>query len=282
MPVLSELYFYPIKSCAGIALREATLTAAGLMSGDVHDREWMVVDTDGVFMSQRTCPRMALITPQISDGILELHAPGLTPLSIALDLAASTAPMIRVQVWDDVVDAQNCDTATANWLSTALGLPCRLVRFPPSARRLASMRWTQGKEAPTRFADAFPLLIISQAALDDLNQKLIAQQRAALPMNRFRPNLVLADTGAFDEDYAATISIGDALLKPVKPCVRCNIPSVDQATAIIGADPLDILQTYRANPLMDGGITFGMNAMVLAGEGSLLTVGQPVEIEFDF
>lgn len=283
MPTITELNFYPIKSCAGIALREAVLTPAGLASEHIYDREWMVVDLQGEFMTQRAHPTMAQITPRIKGDTLELRAPGMLRLEIPLDLPdPDEAPTIAVRVWDDTVNAYDCDDITATWFSKAIGVPCRLVRFHPQAKRVANREWTGGVEAPTLFADGYPVLIISEASLRDLNQKLQAQGRAALPMNRFRPNLVIDGIEAFEEDYAESIVIGGASLRPVKPCTRCPIPSVDQATGLVGPDPLDILQGYRANAKLDGAIAFGMNAIVLEGEGQILRVGQEVDVTLAF
>lgn len=283
MPILTELHLYPIKSCAGISLREATLTAFGLRSGQISDREWMVVDADGRFLTQREHPAMARIVPRITHETLDVQAPGMTALRLPLDAVAWGAPGTVVEIWDEKLSAHDCGAAAAAWFSTVLGKSCRLVRFSPQVRRLANPVWTHGTQVPTRFADGYPLLVISEASLDDLNQKLQACGRAALPMNRFRPNIVLGETGAFDEDYAATISVGDiACVKPVKPCPRCPIPSIDQVSGEIGPDPLDILRTYRVDARLQGAITFGMNAMVIAGDGAMLTVGQPVELEIAF
>ncbi len=283
MPVLTELNLYPIKSCAGISLRKATVTAIGLMSGGIHDREWMVVDSDGNFLTQREHPAMARITPHLKTDTLLLHAPDMAPLEIPLNLPDSDdAPTLNVKVWEDTLKAYDCDETTATWFSKAIGVRCRLVRFHPHAKRVANSKWTGGSDVQTLFADGFPMLIISEASLDDLNQKLIAQVRMPLPMNRFRPNLVIAGIDAFEEDYAASIQIGDARLQPVKPCPRCPIPSVDQTTGIAGPDPLDILQHYRANPKVDGAITFGMNVILLEGEDNVLEVGQEAAIELAF
>jgi len=283
MPILTEINLYPIKSCAGISLREATLTNAGLMSDFIYDSEWMVVDAQGQFMSQRDYPKMALIAPRIKGDTIELRAPGMLRLELPLDLPdPDEAPSLEVRIWDDAVKAYDCDDTTAAWFSNAIGVPCRLVRFHANAKRLASAEWTGDVQAPTLFSDGFPVLVISQASLDDLNQKLLAQGREALPMNRFRPNIVIGDVGAFEEDYASSLRIGDTLLKPVKPCERCNMPSVDQSTGLAGDDPLDVLQTYRSNPKLDGAITFGMNAIVLEGDGQMLRVGQYVEVELNF
>lgn len=283
MPILTELNLYPIKSCAGIALREATLTEAGLMSEQIYDREWMVVDANGRFLTQRDYPRMALIKPKIRAETLELRAPGMLSLEVPLGLPApEDAQLIEVQVWKDTVQAYDCDETAATWFSNFLDTPCRLVRFHVDAKRVADSKWTGGAEVSTMFADGFPVLVISSASLADLNEKLVAQGRAALPMNRFRPNVVVDGIAAFEEDFAAAIRIGEAELKPVKPCPRCSIPSVDQASGERGPDPLDILRAYRANPKVDGGITFGMNAIVGAGAGTLLRVGQEVGVELAF
>jgi len=283
MPILTELNLYPIKSCAGIALREATVTPAGLMSEQIYDREWMVVDAQGSFMTQRAYPKMAQIVPRIKADTLELRAPGMLRLEIPLGLPdPDDAPTLNVNVWDDSLQAYDCDETTATWFSKFLGTPCRLVRFHAYAKRMANARWTGDVDAPTLFSDGFPMLVISEASLADLNDKLKTQGRTALPMNRFRPNIVINGTEAFDEDHADTIAIGAAKLKPVKPCARCTMPSVDQGSGEIGPDPLDILRSYRANPRIDGGIAFGMNAVLLEGENQVLRVGQEVAVSLAF
>lgn len=283
MPTVTELNLYPIKSCGGIALQEATMTSAGLMSEHIYDREWMVVDSRGKFLTQREYPKMATIKPHINADTLELRAPGMLRLQIPLDLPdPDKTQILNVQVWDDNLKAYDCDEMTAAWFSNALGVPCRLVRFHAEEKRIANPKWTNGIEATTLFSDGYPMLVISEASLADLNEKLTVRGREALPMNRFRPNIVIGGTGAFDEDYAESITIGDAILKPVKPCPRCPIPSVDQSTGQIGPDPLDILQSYRANPKVDGAIAFGMNAILLAGEGQTVRVGQDVNVEIGF
>jgi uncharacterized protein YcbX len=194
MPILSELTLYPIKSCAGISLREAVLTSTGLMSEQIYDREWMVVDADGEALTQREFPKMALIVPRIKSDVLEVRAPGMLRLEIPLGLPhPDDERLLRVRVWEDEVAAYDCDEMIATWFSKAIGTDCRLVRFHPEAKRLASTTWTDGVEVPTFFSDGFPMLVIGTGSLADLNEKLVAQGRAALPMNRFRPNLVFAD-----------------------------------------------------------------------------------------
>src|SRR5690606_11909912 len=143
MPILAELNLYPIKSCAGITLREATLTPAGLMHERIYDREWMVVDPDGEMLTQRDFPKMALIVPRIRGDMLEVKAPGMLRLDIPLDLPhPDDQRLLRVRVWNDEVDAYDCDETIATWFSKAIGTDCRLVRFHPQAKRLASTKWT--------------------------------------------------------------------------------------------------------------------------------------------
>ena len=259
------------------------LTHSGLMSEHVFDREWMVVDAQGRFLTQREHPRMALIEPSIKATTLELRAPGMLRLEIELGLPhPQLAPMLEVQVWDDSVRAYDCDDVTATWFSNAIGVPCRLVRFHPDVVRATSTTWTNGIAAATMFADGYPVLIAGSASLDDVNDKLRAAGREALPMNRFRPNLVIGDIGAFEEDYAAFLQFGATVLTPVKPCSRCPIPSVDQATGVPGPDPLDVMHGYRAKPELDGAICFGMNAIVTDGGDERIVVGQDIGFELAF
>jgi uncharacterized protein YcbX len=283
MAILSELILYPIKSCAGVSVREATLTSAGLSVDAVYDREWMLVDEAGLCLTQREHPRMALITPRIKSDTLELRAPGMLRLEIPLGLPAPGEERTReVTVWDDKVMAYDCDDITAAWFSNAVGVPCRLVRFHAGATRFASAKWTGGVAAPTLFSDGFPILLVGSASLADLNEKLTAAGRDAIPMNRFRPNMVVDGIEAFEEDYADTFVLGEAHLKPVKPCPRCPMPSVDQATGVPGPDPLDILRTYRTKPAMDDAICFGMNSIVTQGDGQRVHVGQVVTMNLAF
>jgi uncharacterized protein YcbX len=283
MPTLSALTLYPIKSCAGISLQEATLTREGLMSEQIYDREWMVVGPDGVCLTQREYPRMALIVPQLKASTLELRAPGMLRLELELGLPdPDLAPTLTVQVWDDTVLAYDCDDTTAAWFTAAIGTPCRLARFHAKATRAVSEKWTRGASATTLFSDGYPVLIAGTASLDDVNQRLRAAGRDAIPMNRFRPNVVIDGIEAFEEDYMESFAVGEAVLAPVKPCSRCPMPSVDQATGSFGPDPLDLMQSYRAKPELDGAICFGMNAIVTEGAGQRLRVGQEVVANLAF
>jgi uncharacterized protein YcbX len=281
MALLTHLLLYPIKSCAGIAVRSATVLASGLSARGVHDREWMLVTEDGQFLTQREHPRMALIRPLPDGDRLCIHAPGMDELALPLAWEES-APKRVVKIWDDTVEVADCGDAAAGWFSAALNAPCRLVRFRPDVVRPTSTKWTNGVEAQTRFADGYPLLLIGQASLDDLNARLVAAGRQALPMDRFRPNLVVDGIDACEEDFLATLTVGAVEIRPVKPCARCPIPSIDQKTGMPGPDPLDILQTYRANPRMEGAVCLGMNCIVTAGAGSELHLGQELVTEIAF
>lgn len=281
MVTLSELVLYPIKSCAGLSVPEATLALDGLSANGINDREWMVVTREGLFLTQREFPRMATIVPRIAGDELVVEAPALPPLRLPLPHDAA-APSLEVLIWDDHVLAADCGDNAAAWFSDAVGAPCRLVRFRPDVVRPKISPWTGGLPAAARFSDGYPILLIGQASLDDLNARLKSAGRTELPMNRFRPNMVVEGIDAFEEDFVAAFTDGDISLRPVKPCARCPIPSVDQATGIPGPDPLDILQTYRANARMDGAVTLGMNVIVQAGIGRTLRVGQQFDAEFAF
>ncbi|MDO8702621.1 MAG: MOSC N-terminal beta barrel domain-containing protein [Undibacterium sp.] len=290
MPTITALTLYPIKSCAGMALQEAMVTDAGLSHGPVCDREWMLVDSDGQFLTQREHPKMALIRPSLAGGQLVLQAPGVAPLTLPLERRdAAHMRTVQVQVWDDILPASDEGESSARWCSDVLGIACRLVRFHPDARRVANNKWTDGQDVPTRFSDGYPLLLISEASLADLNQKLLANGQSAVPMNRFRPNIVIDGVEAFEEDYAESLNTDCGgtkaemiCLKPIKPCPRCPMPAVDQATAEVGFNPVDTLQSYRSNALMDGAVTFGMNVIVSQGAGQFLHVGDALELHLAF
>ncbi|MDO8177951.1 MAG: MOSC N-terminal beta barrel domain-containing protein [Undibacterium sp.] len=290
MPTITALTLYPVKSCAGMALQEAMVTDAGLSHGPVCDREWMLVDSDGQFLTQREHPKMALIRPSLAGGRLVLQAPGVAPLTLALERRdAAQMRTVQVQVWDDILQASDEGESSARWCSDVLGVACRLVRFHSDARRVANNKWTAGRDVPTRFSDGYPLLLISEASLADLNQKLLANGQSAVPMNRFRPNIVIDGIEAFEEDYAESLNTDRGgtkeemiCLKPIKPCPRCPMPAVDQVTAEVGVNPVDTLQSYRSNALMDGAVTFGMNVIVSQGAGQFLHVGDALELHLAF
>jgi uncharacterized protein YcbX len=276
---IARLFVHPVKSCAGVEVREALLTETGL---DL-DRAWMVVDEAGGFVTQRELPRMALVRPQLKVDEVVLRAPGMLALHLAVDTVEEP---VRVRVWDDEVPAYDMGAVAAQWFSDFLGRKLRLVRFDPEHRRLSSRQWTGGAEALNQFSDGYPLLLASTASLDLLNGRLAAQGRPPVGIERFRPNLVLEGLEAHDEDRLDLLRIataeGEVQLRPVKPCARCPIPNIDPATA--HSDPVvtDTLQGYRRSALLDGAVTFGMNAIVLEGFDRTLRVGQPVSAGWKF
>ena len=271
---IEQLWIYPVKSCAGIRLQQAQLEPAGLGL----DRTWMVVDADGVFVSQRELPRMALIQPALQASQLELYAPGMLPLHLGLEIDPELQ-RVSVEVWDDRVLAWDMGDAAALWFSEFLQADLRLVRFDPAWRRLSSAKWTQGIEAVNRFSDGFPLLVLSSASLAELNERLQAAGHAPVGIERFRANIVLGGIESHDEDRLAELVFpleggGAVRLQPVKPCARCPIPDIDPATAQSGSMVRETLQSYRQDRRLLGAITFGMNAIVREGAGSPLCEGQ--------
>ena len=276
---IARLFVYPVKSCAGIEVREALLTETGL---DL-DRAWMVVDADGMFLTQRSLPRMALIRPQLKSEELVLRAPGMLALHVAIDAVEAPA---TVTVWRDTVPAWDLGAVAAQWFTDFLGQPCRLVRFDPEYRRLSSLDWTGGIEAPNQFADGFPVLVASEASLHELNGRLEAAGHGAVGIERFRPNVVLGGVDAHDEDRVDLVRVegcdGEIHLQPVKPCARCPIPDIDPATAQSSPEVNDTLRSYRQDKRLDGAVTFGMNAIVRQGAGQVLRVGQRIAADLRF
>jgi uncharacterized protein len=267
---VQALHIYPIKSCAGIALGHGLLIETGL---DL-DRAWMVVDEAGEFVSQRELPRMALIQPTLKHEDLVLRAPGMLALHLSLNGVEGS---VRAKVWDDWVAAYDMGDLAAQWFSDFLGRKLRLVRFDPEQRRLSDPHWTGALEAENAFADGFPLLVTSTASLDELNLRLRAQGKTDVTLARMRPNLVLDGLEAHGEDHLDEIVFdtdeGPVRLKLVKPCARCSIPDVDPQSGEPGHAVGDVLAGYRADPRMNGKITFGMNAVIVEGIDRMLRVG---------
>ena len=281
---IAALNFYPIKGCRGIALPEAAVATTGLCSSRVADREWMIVDPEANFVTQREFPRLALVKIAAGgDTLLLSHPQGVTgapPLAIPL-ARARTAPM-QVQVWDSRVRGVDEGDAAAAWLTRYLGTAVRLVRFDREMRRFCNPKFAGDSGAHTLFSDGYPILVTGKASLADLNSRLSARGAAQLPMNRFRPNVVLEGLDAFAEDHVDTIEAGGVVLRFVKPCVRCQVTTTDQdSDAAVGLEPLQTLGEYRMDERW-GGVTFGMNAVVVAGEGRTLASGMPAHVEYRF
>jgi uncharacterized protein YcbX len=219
---------------------------------------------------------MALIrvTPA-ADGALQVEAPGAVPLQLP---AVAAAERLRVRVWDDVLAARSAGAAAADWFSTVLGQPLRLVQFEAGQRRLSSRRWTGDLEAENAFSDGYPILVVSSAALDELNRRLQARGQPAVTLARFRPNLVLDGLAPHGEDLLDELAFdtpdGLVRLRLVKPCPRCPMPNIDPISAAVGHEPGDTLASYRADPRVGGAISFGMNAVIVEGVGRTLRLGQ--------
>ncbi|MFM0336664.1 MOSC domain-containing protein [Paraburkholderia fungorum] len=291
MPSISELFVYPIKSCAGIALNAARLFATGLE----YDRCWMVTDPGGAMLTQRAYPRMALIKVELGERDLVIRAPGMSELRTPLDpaeLVELSAPQrVQTMVWRDAAYGLDTGEACAMWFSAFLGVPARLLRFDPERERIVDPDYTGSIGATTHFADGFPLLVIGQASLDDLNVRLNHKGAPSIPIDRFRPNVVLTGLDAYEEDYLESLSVESGeepgvQLQLVKLCTRCPMPTIDQAKGAPNPDwpnePTDTMSVYRANAQRGGALTFGNNAIVARGDGAWLRVGQAVEAELGF
>ncbi|HEX7442014.1 MAG TPA: MOSC N-terminal beta barrel domain-containing protein [Caldimonas sp.] len=267
---VQSLHVHPVKSCAGTEVIEALLIETGFE----FDRAWMVVDGAGEFVTQRELPRMALVRPMLKTFEMVLRAPGMLALHVALDAVEKP---LSASIWGERVAAYDMGDLSARWFSQFLGRELRLVRFDPEQKRLADSRWTGALAAETSFQDAFPLLVVSNASLAELNRRLAAAGHAAVTMARFRPNVVLDGLDAHGEDALDEIVFatddGPIRLRLVKPCARCPIPDVDPATGVTGHAVGDALARYRADPRRDGQITFGMNAVVVEGIDRALRTG---------
>ncbi len=252
---LTGLTAFPLKSGAGTPLQTAALTSTGLR----HDREFMLVTPDGTFMSQRRWPPMALLSPSYDGQVLSVRMSGRETF---VHKAVDNGPVREVTVHRKPCLGIDQGDEAAAWFSTALGQECRLVRF-------TGRRPTGRGGGEVAFADGYPLLLISEESLDDLNGRLAEP----LPMNRFRPNLVVRGLGPFGEDSVRLLRVGHTVVELVKPCARCVLTTVDQQTAAKGHEPLKTLATYRN---IDGGILFGQNG--IPRTMGTLRVGDPIEI----
>jgi len=259
---VGALYVYPVKSCAGIQVDAAQVTATGFE----WDRRWMVVGEDGRFLSQREHPSMALIRVKFAEDRLLLSAPHLVDFQVPLQREEGSA--VRVTVWRDECRAIDEGGAAARWFTDHLGINARLVRLADDdARPLGASAAQPGDRVS--FADAYPFLLLSQGSLKKLNNLL----SLPVPMDRFRPNIVVDGCKPHDEDHWGSVRIGEVDFAVVKPCARCVIPTINQQTAERGREPLQTLATYR---LEDGQVLFGQN-LVQRGSG-IVRVGDQVVI----
>lgn len=266
-PCIESLHVYPVKSLAGIEVASCLLAATGL----AHDREWVVVDQRDHFLTQRDLPRMALVRTRIESGELRLQAPDCAEIAVPL---AHGGAVRTATVWRSRSPAFDAGDEVAAWLSVFLDRPVRLLRFDPAHQRLSNTDWTGGIAAPNHFTDGYPIMVLSRASLADLNRRLGRE----LEMNRFRPNLVLDGVEAYAEDTLREIDTGEVTLRLVKPCTRCVITTTDQHTGMRdGDEPLRTLKAYRFDKALRG-VAFGMNAVIVRGQGAQLARGASVTL----
>lgn len=263
MPSLGQIYIYPIKSLAGISVKQWSVTKTGLQ----YDRKWMLVDAQGKFLSQRSLPRMALIKTQIVNQQLILSAPGQLDLAIDLQTPAGKADH-KVTIWNDQCSAQPVSPEANLWFSSFLKTACTLVYQPEKNIRSVDQKYAQTTDQ-TSFSDGFPFLIVAQASLALLNE----QMGLTLSMRRFRPNLVINDCLAYAEDNWRKIDIGEISFRLPKPCSRCSVPQIHPDTALSDKEPLRTLSRTRK---WNNSVYFGQNA--LHDNQGLLQIGDQVII----
>ncbi len=265
---ITGLFCYPIKSCKGHALERALITPRGIE----NDRLMMIVDSDGHFLTQRELPKMALIEPALADDALTLAAPGQSAIHLRV---SNAGPRQMVQVWRSQCAAVDQGDEAATWLSDFLGERVRLMRMADEHVRHVSSDYARRADDQTGFADGYPFLLVSQESLDDLNAKLAAQGEATMPMNRFRPNIVIQGGGAFAEDGWSDIEAhnahGAVKFGIVKPCARCVMTTTDQETAEVGKEPLRTLNTYRNQ---GGKVMFAQNMLFV--NGGVIALGDEI------
>lgn len=264
---LAAIHIYPVKSLGGFSLTESALTPRGL----AHDRRFLVIDANHEFLTQREHPRMATVWVEREGDEIVLSAPDMD--SIAFPAAPPELPTRSVRVWSSHVHAHTVSPEADAWLSQYLETDARLVYMPDSSRRNVNPDYAP-EGAIVSFADAYPLLMASEESLADLNERIAAAGGAAVPMNRFRPNLVVRGVAPYAEDAIGEVRVGDAVFRAVKPCTRCQITTTDQATGEVrGPEPLRTLTTYRDSPK---GAMFGMNLIPV--QGGKVRVGDRVTL----
>ncbi|MDB5029811.1 MOSC N-terminal beta barrel domain-containing protein [Mucilaginibacter sp.] len=252
---ISELYIYPIKSMAGIKVDQALITDRGFE----YDRRWMLIDAYNRFISQREVAMLALLNVSISTSFLMVEH-SLNHTLINIPLIPVKQQFIAVTIWDDTCIAQLVSDEADNWFTNILGINCRLVYMPDNTKRFTDPRYTN-KDSITSFSDAYPFLIIGQSSLNDLNKRL----SNAVPMNRFRPNIVFTGGEPYQEDIMNSITINNVNFNGVKLCARCNIIAINQSDASSSKEPAKTLASYRTK---NNKIYFGQN-LIHTGTGNI-------------
>jgi uncharacterized protein YcbX len=260
---VSSIIYYPIKACRGFEVTSSLIQCMGLE----HDRRMMVVTLDGDFLTQREFPKLALVTPALKDSIVTLSAPDFDSIQFCVQKTGTTLP---VKIWKSRdVQAVDQGEEAAEWFSDWLGSSVRLVHIAEGYRRKLNPNYAISQDDHTGFADGYPILIISEESLEDLNSRL----EAPVPVNRFRPNLVIKECDPFAEDTWKRIRIGNVELAIVKPCPRCVVTTIDKETLAKHKEPLKTLSTFRKQA---GGAMFGQNVIPI-NQGSV-QLGMSVQV----
>ena len=260
---IASLIYYPIKACRGFEVDSAQVERMGLQ----HDRRMMVVTPEGGFLTQREFPRLALVTPGLNDATLELSAPNYDSIQLSIQ---TTGIPIPVDIWKSQgIQAIDQGEEAADWFSGWLGSPVRLVHIADGYQRRVNESYAVNEDDHTGFADGYPILLTSEAGLQDLNSRL----ETPVPMNRFRPNIVVRGCEPFAEDSWNRIRAGDVEMAVVKPCARCVVTTLDKETLVRSKEPLKTLGKYRKHEL---GAIFGQNVIPL--NDGCLRLGMQVEV----
>lgn len=289
---ISEINIYPIKSLKGISLDSAVVESRGLQ----YDRRWMLATPDGMFFTQREFPQMAAIAVAVESGQLIVESEEAGSMNIPFE--PDKGERRQVTIWRSVCEGLVYDGAVSEWFSDAIGTDCRLVYMPDNSRRSINERFDRGEDIVS-FADGYPLMLLGEASLAELNRRIaenVGREDAggapafqSLPMNRFRPNLVVSGSEAFDEDDWQKIRIGEAVFRSTKPCERCVITTIDQSAGEkTGKEPLKTLASFRtARDLMPdrivalgvdpAAVLFGQN-LVTENAGATVRIGDAVEV----
>jgi uncharacterized protein YcbX len=269
---LSALNIHPVKSLRGFGVQAAELDKLGA----VGDRRFLVVDPTGKLLTQRTVARMATVGAFIDDTSLTLRAEGFGDISVGR-LPDSSAPIKSVSVFaTEGLLAEDCGDPVAQWLTLVLGVDCRLVRAGTAFNRPVVNRLARPGDV-THFADAYPLLVISEASLADLNERIRTNGGIPVTMDRFRTNMVVSGCAAFAEDTWKSIRIGEVVFRAMGPCSRCIMTTTDQLTGVRGIEPLKTLATFRIDTVQPTAVNFGQN-LVNESKSGVIRVGDSVEV----
>ncbi len=267
---VSSLWIHPVKSCRAIAVDRAELDETGFR----HDRRWMIVDPAGRFITQRERPDLATVSVTVWGDHVALTCDGHAALTLPFDPGAH-APVRTVTVWDDTVEARGASPDAARWLLTTLGIDGDVVWLPPPSARPVDPRFARSVDR-VGFADGFPLLLASEGSLEAVNARLAEH----VPMERFRPNVVVADAPAFEEDGWSVFRMGIVRCRAVKPCARCVIVNTDPWTGARGIEPLKTLARFRTGTADKARVYFGQNVVHSRDAiGQTVAVGDEVVVE---